>query len=60
MKTKRELAEARIDKMGFDETDKKLIFYDWPEGEEHYEWLLTASEREINSWFDAVQSQSEG
>lgn len=59
MKTKRELAEDRIDKMGFDEEEKKIIFYDWPEGEGHYEWLLTATEREINSWFDAVQSQSE-
>lgn len=57
MKTKRELAEARIDKMGFDEHDKEVIFYDWAEGDEHINWLLTATEDEINSWFDAVDAQ---
>ncbi len=54
MKTKRELAEMRIDRMGFDEEEKKVIFYDWPEGDEHLDWLLTAPEKEINDWFDAI------
>lgn len=50
----RELAEARIDKMGFDEDNKRVIFYDWPEGDEHLTWLLTATENEINDWFETV------
>jgi hypothetical protein len=43
--------------MGFDEHDKEVIFYDWAEGDEHINWLLTATEDEINSWFDAVDTQ---
>ena len=54
MATNRELAEQRIDKMGFDDNDKAVIFYDWPEGDEHINWLLTATEAEINSWFETV------
>ena len=59
MATNRELAEKRVDKMGFDEEEKKIIFYDWPEGEEHYEWLLTATEKEITSWYEAVSEPGE-
>lgn len=59
MKTLRELAEARIDKMGFDEDNKKVIFYGWPEGDDHLRWLLTATEAEINDWFEAVNIQEE-
>jgi hypothetical protein len=57
MNSKRELAEARIDKMGFDEREKAVIFYDWPEGDEHLDWLLTATEKEINEWFESVDIQ---
>ena len=57
MTTNRELAERRIDKMGFDEHDKEVIFYYCAEGDEHINWLLTATEDEINSWFDAVDTQ---
>ena len=54
MRQKWELAEARIDKMGFDEREKAVIFYDWPEGDEHFDWLLTATEKEIIDWFESV------
>ena len=57
MKTKRELAEARIDKMGFDEREKAVIFYDWPEGDMHLDWLITATEKEINDWFEVVDKR---
>lgn len=59
MTTLRELAEARIDKMGFDEDNKKVIFYDWPEGDEHLNWLLTATEKEINDWFETVNTSED-
>ena len=59
MKTLRELAEDRIDKMGFDEAEKEVVFYDWPEGDEHLNWLLTATEKEINDWFEVVNIQEE-
>ena len=54
---KRELAEKRIDKLGFDEEEKKIVFYDWSEGDSHIEWLLTATEKEINDWFDLKNIQ---
>lgn len=27
-----------------------IILYDWPEGDEHWQWVVTADEREILSW----------
>jgi hypothetical protein len=53
--TKRELAEKRIDKMGFDEQEKKVIFLrvnKW-----HTAWLLVSTEAEINAWFEVVNKK---
>lgn len=32
-----------------------IIFYDWPEGDESLEWVLTASVREVVDWADAIR-----
>ena len=48
-----EAAIIRIDQMGFTPTQKAFIFADWPEGEEHYSWLLTATRDEIVAWGEA-------
>lgn len=58
--TKRELAEKRIDKMGFDEEEKREVFKNNGGAlrpGDFYEWLLTATEKEINDWFDSVNIQ---
>jgi len=52
MADKRELAEKRLDKMGFDEVEKKVAFKNVARPDEFVEWLLTATEKEINTWFD--------
>lgn len=48
-------ALERVWDLGF--TDKErlnFIFADWPESEEHLDWLLTASKEEIEDWGGAV------
>jgi len=52
--TLRERAEKRIDKLGLS-AHNDFIFADWPEGDEHYKWLMTASREEIQSWIDAAK-----
>ncbi len=47
-------ARARISKMGFTARQLDFIFSDWPEGEQHYQWLLEASKAEIVSWGKAA------
>lgn len=42
----------RISRMGFTQPEREFIFSDWPEGEEHYKWLLQASREEIDNWID--------
>ena len=48
--TKRKQAERRIDGMNFTETEQDTIWADWPNIDEHYDWLLTASRAEIVDW----------
>ena len=33
---------------------EKTLTYDWPEGEEHQEWLDTADPQEIADWLAAT------
>ena len=33
------------------------IFYDWPEWDEHMEWIATAPVDEILDWADTVENQ---
>lgn len=32
----------------------EVIFSDWPNIEDHYHWILTASEEEILDWADKI------
>ena len=48
-----ERAKDRMDEMGWSEDEMAFIFSDWPEGEEHYQWLLTAERAEIQSWINS-------
>ena len=47
-------AHKRMDEMGFTQEQQAVIFYDWPEGNDHIQWLLTASQEEITSWLESV------
>ena len=57
MKTKHEIAEERIDSMKFNRHEKGVIFYGWQEGDEHLDWLLTATNEEIVSWLKVVDTE---
>ena len=43
-------AKTRIGKMNFTNAQEEFIFSDWPEGNAHFTWLLSASRDEIESW----------
>ena len=45
-----ELARERMIEMQFSGEEMEFIFSDWPEGDEHYQWLLTANREEISEW----------
>jgi hypothetical protein len=48
-------AQERIKELGFEFNgiEFEYIFSDWPNLEEHLDWLLTASREEIVSWGEA-------
>ena len=48
--TLEERARERVDELGFIEAQKDFIFADWPEGDNRFQWLLTATQEEIESW----------
>ena len=50
MSTLYEQAHARMQSFGFDDREMDFIFSDWPEGEGHYSWLMSASRGEIVDW----------
>ena len=40
--------------LDFTDAELDFIFADWPEGDEHLDWLLTASRDEIEEWGEAA------
>jgi hypothetical protein len=38
---------------------ESTIFYDWPNWDEHMEWIATAPVSEILDWAETVESQTE-
>jgi Arc/MetJ-type ribon-helix-helix transcriptional regulator len=48
-------ARNRIDQMDFTAAELAYIWADWPNMDEHIEWLLTASRQEIAAWIAAGQ-----
>jgi len=49
-RTMEETARDRIDEMKFSQAELNFIWADWPNWDEHVEWLLTASRKEISDW----------
>jgi hypothetical protein len=53
MKSLYDQAHERIEGMKFTSRQMEFIFADWFEGDTHYQWLLTATRREIYEWIIA-------
>lgn len=53
-------AQERMEEFGFNDMQFDFIFSDWPNWEEHLDWLLTASREEIVSWGEAGDWGEEG
>ncbi len=51
--TSYEDAQRRVRSMGFSEDEQEFIFSDWPNWDEHLEWVLTAPKHEIQNWINA-------
>lgn len=46
-------AAARVDASPALAAHRDFIMADWPEGDEHWRWVATATEREIIDWAEA-------
>lgn len=42
--------QERIEELSFSADQVEFIFADWPNWEEHIDWLLTATREEIDNW----------
>jgi hypothetical protein len=50
-----ERAEARINRSVKLSKYRDFILADWPEGDSHLRWVITATAKEIVSWAEAGQ-----
>lgn len=46
-------AKHRMSEMAFTQAELDFIFADWPNMDDHLDWLLNASREEIESWIKA-------
>jgi len=56
MSAQLEKAEKRVAKSPRLQKHSETIFYDWPEGDAHWQWVATAPVKEIVSWAEHVES----
>ncbi len=49
------LAQNRVDGSAKLTTHAPVIFYDWPEGQEHWKWVATATITEIVNWAEGIE-----
>jgi len=50
-------AKARVNTTPELDAHSETILYDWPEGDEHWEWVCTAEVAEIADWAESVENQ---
>jgi len=55
-----EQATRRVENSDALEPYRDIILYDWPEGEEHLEWIVTADESEILEWASIIRDGEPG
>lgn len=53
-------AVARVDSEPSLSPYEDIIFADWPEGNDHLEWVITADVDEIESWAKQIREDSDG
>ncbi len=46
-------AHTRVDEMEFNDAEHDFIWSDWDNMDDHIDWLITATRKEIKSWIDA-------
>lgn len=51
-----ERAERRVDRSAQLSQYRAYILADWPEGDKHWRWVITAPVREIVDWVQAGQA----
>ena len=51
----RNKAEQRVDSTPELEPYRDTIMYDWPEGDEHWQWVATTPVQEIVDWAETVE-----
>lgn len=51
-------AQRRIDETSELQPYERAIMYEWPEGDEHYEWAATAPVDEIIEWAKMIEGDS--
>jgi len=49
-------AQARVNTHPELKAYEGIIMYDWPEGDEHWEWIATAPSGKIVVWAQAVDT----
>jgi len=50
-------AERRVNETPALGPYRDVILYDWPEGDEHWQWVQTAPVAEIVDWAETIESQ---
>lgn len=55
--TLREQAIKRVEEFGLGEYYDILIDTDWPEGDEHYRWILTSCYKGLLDWCETTREQ---
>ncbi|MFA5154274.1 MAG: hypothetical protein WC554_17115 [Clostridia bacterium] len=52
--TNDEILDLRLDSMGFDENEKRIIFASINFRKVTTFWIMTAPRKEINDWYDSL------
>ncbi|NIQ88799.1 MAG: hypothetical protein GWN93_06825 [Deltaproteobacteria bacterium] len=53
-------AESRVCSDERLDSVREFVLADWPEGEEHWAWVIEATTEEILDWVDASKQQASG
>lgn len=49
------MAQLRVDENPELKPHEAMIFYDWPNWEEHLEWIISAPISEIVDWAESIE-----
>jgi len=52
-------AYERMVRLGYENDDLDIMFYDWAEGAEHWDWLYESGTDDIDKWLNVVREDIE-